>query len=116
VKFQIKNNRNYLAFYVYDTGIGIKEEDQKGLFKLFGMISSKNKLNPNGCGIGLTVSRKYIEHLGGEIEFHSTFNVGTKVKILVPFIKPSIQDVMQNMESLEDVAIEDESKVSASII
>jgi signal transduction histidine kinase len=116
VKFQIKHNRNYLAFYVYDTGIGIKEEDQKGLFKLFGMISSKNKLNPNGCGIGLTVSRKYIEHLGGEIEFHSTFNVGTKVKILVPFIKPSIQDVMQNMESLEDVAIEDESKVSASII
>lgn len=60
-----------------DTGIGIKEEDQKGLFKLFGMVSNNENINPNGCGIGLTVTKKYIEHLEGQIKFKSRYGVGT---------------------------------------
>ena len=62
----------------------LNKEDQKGLFKLFGMISDKNDLNPNGWGIGLTVSKKYIEHLRGYIEFDSNFGIGTKVEFLIP--------------------------------
>lgn len=40
--------RTFVEFAVKDTGIGIKKEDQSKLFNLFGMITEKNNLNPNG--------------------------------------------------------------------
>jgi signal transduction histidine kinase len=54
----IENDRHSLIFKVCDTGIGIKEKDQKKLFKLFGTINEdKNIFNKQGCGIGLTVCK-----------------------------------------------------------
>ena len=76
-------NKTFIEFSVKDTGIGIKEEDQNKLFSLFGMISSTSNLNPNGCGIGLTVSKKYVEKLGGKIELKSVFGTGTIITFTV---------------------------------
>jgi len=70
---------DYLEFAVNDTGIGIKSQDQKKLFKLFGMVGSTEVINPNGSGIGLTISKKYVELLEGDINLQSTPNVGTNV-------------------------------------
>jgi len=41
---------------VIDTGIGIKEEDQDKLFKLFGFLDSSKELNTKGVGLGLHIS------------------------------------------------------------
>lgn len=60
-----------VEFKVKDTGIGIREKDQGKLFKLFGMLEDSQSMNPNGCGIGLTVSKKYVEKLGGQIRIKS---------------------------------------------
>ena len=70
-----------------DTGIGIKYVDRKKLFKLFGMIANKKLKNISGSGIGLTVTRKYIEHLDGEINLKSEIGKGTKVEIFLPLIE-----------------------------
>ena len=51
------NNQSFIEFSVSDTGVGIKKEDQEKLFKLYGMIKENSNLNPNGTGIGLTVSK-----------------------------------------------------------
>jgi signal transduction histidine kinase len=83
----LSRSSRYIEFYVEDTGIGIKEDDQLKLFKLFGMISKSKTVNPNGCGIGLTVSKKYIEHMGGEMELTSKYGVGTKLKFTVKDVK-----------------------------
>lgn len=76
-------DKSFVEFSVQDTGIGIKEEDQSKLFSLFGMVSSTSNLNPNGCGIGLTVSKKYVEKLGGTIKLKSVFNVGTVITFTI---------------------------------
>ncbi|CAI2386448.1 unnamed protein product [Moneuplotes crassus] len=73
------DGNTFVEFSVKDTGIGIKEEDQVRLFKLFGMIEDTNNLNPDGCGLGLTVSKKYIEILGGDIKVKSEYGVGTEM-------------------------------------
>ncbi|CAI2387541.1 unnamed protein product [Moneuplotes crassus] len=68
-----------LEFRVKDTGIGIKEEDQPKLFELFGMIEDNSNLNTNGCGLGLTVCKKYVEVLGGDIKVKSIYGIGTEM-------------------------------------
>ena len=90
-KAKIKDE-DYVKFIVSDTGIGIRQSDQSKLFKLFGMINSMKdnnglSINPSGCGIGLTVSKKYIEYLNGMIHLKSEPGEGTSVTCYVPLIK-----------------------------
>ena len=89
----------FIKFCVSDTGIGIKQEDQSKLFKLFSMINndenmkrSNRLINPNGCGIGLTVSKRYIEYLNGSVSLESEFGKGTSVTFHIPFIKAQTEN------------------------
>ncbi|CAI2383010.1 unnamed protein product [Moneuplotes crassus] len=75
-----------VEFRVCDTGTGIKEEDQECLFKLFGVIGENEDLNPNGCGLGLTISKKYVESLGGKIRVESVYGEGTEMIFTIRLI------------------------------
>lgn len=79
-----------IKFVVKDSGVGIKKENIKKLFKLFGTItdSSSKNLNPHGCGIGLTVCKKYAEYMGGQIYLVSEYGKGTTVTFTIQFIEP----------------------------
>lgn len=88
VKIVEMEDKEFVQFCVADTGIGIKREDQGKLFKLFGMVPQKQKnINPNGCGIGLTVSKKYVEKLGGHIELKSKYGKGTRVLFTIELVR-----------------------------
>ena len=71
-----------LILTVSDTGIGITEEDQTSLFKLFGKLSSNYDKNKTGWGLGLTICKKILKKLGGDILLESKFGVGTSVKCI----------------------------------
>ena len=84
---KLKVNRgftsNYLRFKVIDTGIGIKQEDHQKLFKLFGKVSLKKGINQNGIGLGLTISSKLIDHLGGSISLKTNEHKGTTFEFTI---------------------------------
>ena len=50
---------------VFDTGIGIHEDNLDKIFTLFGKVSGNEKLNPQGCGLGLGISNMLVKSLGG---------------------------------------------------
>ena len=59
----------FLKFSVIDTGIGIKDEDRRKLFKVFGKLEqSSEDVNPQGIGLGLTICAKIVKHLGGKLK------------------------------------------------
>ena len=62
---------------VKDTGIGIKQKDQKKLFKLFGFLDSTKELNPKGIGLGLNISKKIAQQFGGDIKVSSQWKKGS---------------------------------------
>ena len=88
MRIKIRENIKVLVITVKDTGLGIKDKDKSKLFHLFGMISDTKNINLNGSGIGLTICRKYVEKLGGEISLESEFGEGTSVTFWVPVIAP----------------------------
>jgi signal transduction histidine kinase len=69
-----------VSLIVQDSGIGIPLKDQSSLFKLFGKLSSNHNRNKTGCGLGLTIWRKILQKLGGDISLTSRENIGTKLK------------------------------------
>jgi len=51
------NNPDYIEFSVIDTGIGIKDQDQEKVFRIFGRLQQRNtRVNKEGVGLGLTIS------------------------------------------------------------
>lgn len=54
---------NRILFQVKDTGVGIKDEDKKKLFKRDGKLEDSNGINPTGCGLGLSISTNLVKLL-----------------------------------------------------
>ena len=70
-------NRQELLFEVRDTGIGIKPEDISKLFLPFSQAESSTTRRFGGTGLGLIISKKIAEVIGGEVGVKSEFGVGS---------------------------------------
>jgi len=67
---------HHLRFSVIDTGVGISPEEMNKLFNPF-VQTEAGRSSGEGTGLGLTISRKYVELLGGEVSVASTPQVGS---------------------------------------
>jgi PAS domain S-box-containing protein len=72
-----EEKRECLHFLVEDTGIGIPVESQTGIFDAFSQADSSTTRRYGGTGLGLTISRRLVEMLGGRIWLESTPGKGT---------------------------------------
>lgn len=77
-----------VSLAVSDTGIGISLEDQKRLFQNFSQIDSSLSRVRSGAGLGLALSKKLAELMGGTIEVESTVGQGTTFRVLLPLRLP----------------------------
>ncbi|MCI4569442.1 PAS domain S-box protein [Lysobacter sp. CFH 32150] len=68
---------------VADTGIGIGDEDQAKLFAAFAQVDSSAGRRHEGTGLGLHLSQKLAELLGGEIVFHSVRGKGSTFTLIL---------------------------------
>ncbi|SHJ88181.1 PAS domain S-box-containing protein [Maribacter aquivivus] len=82
------NNNGELTIFVKDKGIGIPQEDQKNLFKRF--FRAENVRDFQGTGLGLSIVKRYVELLGGSIEYVSALNKGSTFKIQLPERNPPL--------------------------
>ena len=81
-----------LYFKVSDTGIGIDEHNLKHIFEEFTQVDSSTTKKYQGTGLGLTISKKMVELLGGEIKAESKLGEGTVITFFVPLESQAIAD------------------------
>ncbi len=76
-----------LEISIEDNGIGISKDDQKRIFEKFYRVSTGNRHDVKGFGLGLAYVKKMITELGGDITVDSQLNHGTKFIIILPLSK-----------------------------
>ena len=70
-----------VAITIKDHGLGIPEKDQDRVFEKFFRARNVKQMDTDGSGLGLYISRKIMENLGGKITFKSEEGKGTTVVV-----------------------------------
>lgn len=73
-----------VSFTVTDTGVGIAPEDQSRIFDEYVQVESSNRGRARGTGLGLPISRKLAEMLGGSVGLVSRPGVGSTFSAVIP--------------------------------
>lgn len=82
IEFRVSGSERSLLLEVHDQGIGIPKEDQSHLFTRF--FRAHNVENIKGTGLGLNIVRRYLDILGGSIQFESELGKGSVFQIHIP--------------------------------
>lgn len=81
--YDIKDNN--LLFFVTDTGQGIAREKQEVIFERFRQVDESYSRKHDGIGLGLPISKAYIELLGGKLSLKSKPGKGSSFYFTIPF-------------------------------
>ncbi len=73
-----------INIFVEDDGIGMDEDMQKRVFEPFTQADTSTTREYGGTGLGLTISRHYIDIMGGDISISSALGKGTKITLSIP--------------------------------
>jgi PAS domain S-box-containing protein len=85
IQFGYHVKDNFLEFYVKDTGIGIPSEMHEEIFKRFRQIELSYARQLTGSGLGLSISKAYVELLGGKIWVESEEGKGSTFFFTIPY-------------------------------
>ncbi len=79
---------------IRDTGIGIPQDQQAHVFGRFVRADNARTQGIGGTGLGLYLSREFVEHHGGRIWFESAENEGSTFSLTLPLVPQSFEDAM----------------------
>ena len=113
----LRRGEGRIAFTVADTGIGIPESEQPRIFEDFVQIENPLQRRVKGTGLGLPLSRRLAELLGGQIDVKSTLGEGSTftltlplmyrdpVSVVAPALSPGCTPVLLVEDSDEDTLV-----------
>lgn len=105
IYFRIKetdcaDGKAHFHFEIEDTGIGMKQEYLKHIWEPFSQEDGGNRTNYKGTGLGMAITKKFVDMMGGTITVESRLNEGSKFVIELDF------DIDQNAEPAADMSQE----------
>jgi signal transduction histidine kinase/CheY-like chemotaxis protein len=120
VRFLVFRESGEIVFQVSDTGIGMTSDQMARLFQPFSQANSSTTRRFGGSGLGLALSRKFVELLGGSISVVSKSAEGSTFTVRIPVSVAPVETAGMDASSTgagvasEDiiVAIDDEASVS----
>ncbi len=100
VEFGYEKKGKYLEFFVKDTGEGICQEKKEVIFERFRQGNESHAKNYQGAGLGLSISKAYVEMLGGAIWVKSESGKGSVFYFTIPYnVNPEAEIVIKDVSS-----------------
>lgn len=103
INADISGNNAHLHFKISDTGYGIKKEDYQKLFEKFSRLETATKNEIEGTGLGLVITKRLIDLMGGKIWFESEYGAGTTFYV-------ELSQKITNKEPIGNILIENSIK------
>ncbi|MBV9173913.1 MAG: response regulator [Chloroflexi bacterium] len=82
----VPSNGDWVTFTVRDTGIGLKPEQIARLFQPFSQADASTTRKYGGTGLGLALSRRFCQMLGGDISVESEYGEGSTFRVRLPAV------------------------------
>jgi len=123
VSIQMRRQRNGLVVSVFDTGIGISEEDQENIFRDYYQVSNKVRSKSKGSGLGLAIVKRIAALLGIRITLKSqlgagsTFSAHIPARALAEMPESSVtdnapaEDIYMDLEGLRILVVDDDPAI-----
>ncbi len=97
-----------ILFSIKDTGIGIKEEDIKKLFDVYGRIDEERNRKVEGTGLGMNIVNKLLDLMGSKLSVSSQYQKGSEFSFVLRQKVVSWEPVGQFDEKWQEAAVETE--------
>ncbi len=102
ISFGYLKEKNFIEFYVKDSGIGIPEDRIQAVFNRFEQADIEDRKGFQGSGLGLAISKAFAEMLGGEIYVESNEGKGSKFVFTIPYIQKEIRIIKESSKNIDN--------------
>jgi CheY-like chemotaxis protein len=107
IEFGYLKKGETLEFYLKDTGIGIPKDRQNAIFERFIQADITDKMARQGAGLGLSISKAYVEMLGGKIWVESKVGIGSTFYFTLPYnVVPEEKKIVGNIVPAQEEKIQ----------
>lgn len=96
ISISTENKNDGLLIYIEDNGVGIASEEQKRIFEKYYRVSTGNKHDVKGFGLGLSYVKLMVEAHGGMVDVQSELGRGSTFTVFLPFYSQTKQATKQN--------------------
>jgi signal transduction histidine kinase len=102
IEFGYSKKGEFLEFYVKDNGIGIPKDRQNAIFERFIQADIADLQARQGAGLGLSITKAYVEMLGGKIWVESEQGIGSTFYFTLPYnTRPENRAIQNDLTSID---------------
>jgi PAS domain S-box-containing protein len=110
------NNLVDVEFFVKDTGIGVPINKQEAIFGRYVQVDSNDKRAAHGVGLGLAISKNYVEMLGGKIWVESEPGNGSIFYFTIPFVSKQSEKLVRAKCKSKEMLLNDVKDLKILIV
>jgi len=99
MRIHVGRKGDYCQVTVIDTGIGIKKEDQEHMFEAFVQGETLSDRKKDGTGLGLTLTKRFVEAIGGSIWMESEYGKGSTFIFTIPLAGEPLETSLGDKQS-----------------
>jgi signal transduction histidine kinase/CheY-like chemotaxis protein len=123
--YEVDKNNAKIIFRVQDTGMGIDEYNHQYIFDRFKRVESDLSIKVGGLGLGLAISKAYIDMMGGEISLESKVGKGSIFTFSIPLnydkririeVKSIKNKVIENVSEGATILIAEDDNINFLLI